>query len=111
MIMFQTWGHRSGSAYSGHASFESMHEALTFGYLTLAEAADGSVALVGSAWARSLATNTIVLHQPDGSHPTEAGSHLASLVIARAIRGETLTSTPSIGIPRDQAELLAQLVS
>ena len=110
VILYETWGHRSGSINSGHSSFEAMQSALNSGYWLLADAAGGTVAPVGSTWGRSLSENDVVLHQADGSHPTEAGTHLASLVIARTILGETLTATPTNGLPGEQADQLAALL-
>jgi len=110
VVLFETWGHRNGSSNSGHRSFESMQTALTSGYWSLASAAGGTVAPVGSTWARSLAANTVVLHSPDGSHPSPAGTHLTSLVMARTILGEPLTSFPTNGIPDADADQLAALL-
>ncbi len=110
VILFETWGHRNGSRFSGHTSFESMQAALTSGYWSLANAAGGTVAPVGSTWARSLTTNDVALHSADGSHPSPAGTHLASMVFARTILGEPLTSFPSNGIPSNDAEQLAELL-
>lgn len=110
VILFETWGHRNGSPNTGHASFDAMQTALTNGYWSLAEAAGGTVSPVGSTWARSLSSNSIVLHRPDGSHPSAAGTHLASLVMARTILGESLTSFPNNGIADADADQLAALI-
>lgn len=110
VILFETWGHRNGSMNTGHRTYASMQTALTSGYWLMADAADGTVAPVGTTWARSLDANSVVLHQADGSHPTPAGSHLASLVIARTILGEPLTSVPNNGIPDADADQLALLL-
>ena len=110
VILFETWGHRNGSTFSGHDTFEGMQVAVSRGYWALAEASGGTVAPAGSTWARSLAANDIVLHAADGYHPAPAGTHLASLVIARTILGEPLTSFPDNGIADDEAEQLAGLL-
>jgi len=110
VILLETWGHRNGSAISGHTSFGSMQTALTSGYWSLAGASGGTIAPVGSTWARSLEANDIALHSADGSHPSPAGTHLASLVIARTILGEPLTSFPTNGIPDADADQLATLL-
>lgn len=110
VILFETWGHRNGSPHTGHTSFDSMQSALTSAYWLLADAAGGTIAPVGSTWARSLGTNDVVLHHSDGSHPSPAGTHLASLVIARSIIGDSLASFPSNGIPGDEADQLAALL-
>ena len=110
VILFETWGHSNGSTNTGHTSYESMQAALSQGYWHLADAADGVVAPVGTTWSRSLENNDIVLYEPDGYHPSVAGSHLASLVIARTMLGEALTGFPTNGLPDGEADQLAALV-
>lgn len=110
VILFETWGHRSGSPNTGHTSFDAMQTALTSGYWSLAEAAGGTISPVGSTWGRALSTTSVVLHSADGSHPSPAGTHLASLVMARTMLGEPLTSFPDNGIPSTEADQLAGLL-
>ncbi len=110
VILFQTWGHRDGNAFTGHRSYSSMQSALVDGYWQLAEASGGRVAPVGSTWARSLEANDIALHSSDGSHPSPAGTHLASLVIARTILGERLEQIPADGVSDADAAALAALL-
>lgn len=110
VILFETWGHQNGSPNTGHTSFDAMQTALTGGYWSLAEAAGGTISPIGSTWSRGLSTTTVALHSADGSHPSPAGTHLASLVMARTILGKPLTSFPDNGIPSAEADQLAALL-
>ena len=83
LVLFMTWGHRNGSLEVGHSSYDSMQIAIANTYDRLAASVVGEVAPVGAAWWMTLAERRdINLYQPDGSHPTRAGSYLAAAVIA-----------------------------
>lgn len=110
VILFETWARRGGSDFTGHTSYESMQQAVTSGYWQMASASGATIAPVGSTWARSMQANDIALHSPDGNHAAPAGTHLASLVMARTILGASLTSVPSNGIPDADADQLALLL-
>ena len=58
-------------------------------YETNAAAVSGLVAPVGRAWERALQTPGVVLHAPDGSHPTPEGSYLAACVIHATLTGKS----------------------
>lgn len=88
IVMFMTWGHRNGSTEVGHASYDSMQIAIANTYDRLAAAVVGDVAPVGAAWWMALAERPdINLYEPDGSHPSQAGSYLAAAVIAATLLG------------------------
>lgn len=83
VVLFMTWAHRNGSAEVGHSSYESMQVAIANTYDRLRAATTGKVAPVGAAWWMTLAERPdIGLYQPDGSHPSPAGTYLAAAVIA-----------------------------
>lgn len=86
IVMFMTWGHRNGSSEVGHSSYDSMQIAIANTYDRLAAAVIGDVAPVGAAWWMALAERPdINLYQADGSHPSQAGSYLAAVVIAATL--------------------------
>ncbi|MGH8871480.1 MAG: DUF4886 domain-containing protein, partial [Acidimicrobiia bacterium] len=78
VVLFLTWGHRNGSAALGHDTFSAMQIDLADSYLAFADSLLADVAPVGMAWWMALAERPdIGLYQPDGSHPSVAGSYLA----------------------------------
>jgi hypothetical protein len=64
--------------------------AITAAYTTIGEELGALVAPVGIAWETVLQSPTRpVLHDPDGSHPTLAGSYLAACVLFATLFGES----------------------
>ena len=47
------------------------------------------VAPVGRAWERALRDPAMTLHDPDGSHPSPAGTYLAACVLYATLTGES----------------------
>ena len=86
VVLFMTWGHRDGSADVGHSSYSSMQIAIAGTYSKIGGAVSGEVAPAGMAWWISRDERPdIGLYQPDGSHPSEAGTYLAATVIAATL--------------------------
>jgi hypothetical protein len=114
-VFLLTWGRRDGDATNParYPDFSTMQEHLTEGYLAYAEAcgADGRPAWVipaGHAFAAVHAsvlaagqdplvgeTAFTSLYAEDGSHPSPAGSWLASLTAAAALTGRSVSSVPT----------------
>ena len=84
--LFMTWGHRDGSTEAGHSSYESMQRAVADTYTSIGRELSVEAAPVGMAWwmAREERPD-IILYQPDGSHPSSAGTYLAAVVIAASL--------------------------
>jgi hypothetical protein len=77
--------------------------AITAAYTTIGEELGALVAPVGIAWENVLQSPTRpVLHDPDGSHPTLAGSYLAACVLFATLFGES-----PLGIASDVKGLVA----
>lgn len=95
LVLFETWARADGSpdlAVIG-MSAEEMQQALTDGYANAALAVGAIVVPVGRSWANA-ATDApeIELYADDGSHPSVAGSFLATCGFFG-----TLTGSPATG--------------
>jgi hypothetical protein len=113
-VFLLTWGRRDGDSYNPtrYPDYDTMQERLVEGYLAYAEAcaADGSQAWIipaGLAWQvvhqdivdagqdpTQGDTDFVALYDPDGSHPSLAGSHLAALSAAAALTGHSVAEVP-----------------
>ena len=107
-VLFMTWGHQSGSSEVGHSGYASMQQAIAGTYQELGDAVAGEMAPVGMAWWMSLAERPdIQLYQPDGSHPTRAGSYLAATVITATLLDiDPASMDDDLGLDNGQAEAL-----
>lgn len=113
LVLFETWARREGAGVLldfGLTAAE-MQEALTEGYAAAATASGATVAPVGQAWAKSLSdAPRITLHISDDSHPTVAGTFLASSVFFEVLTGGDPTTnafTPNGLDPADADTLEA----
>ena len=96
VIWFQTWGHFNGFPSEGHPNYESMQSAIVNTYDAIAERNGGTVARVGETWRRARETAGTPLYDPDGTHPSPAGSYLAAITITETIMSATVVETPGI---------------
>jgi lysophospholipase L1-like esterase len=86
-ILFETWAHRDGWPEQG-LDGSQMQDAIDAAYGSLASALRVPVAPVGAAWQEARTQRPdIALWQPDGSHPTAAGTYLAAAVLYVTIFG------------------------
>jgi hypothetical protein len=89
-VFYMTWGHRSGWPENGLTSYESMHQGLYDGYVSIVHELDTRVAPVGVAWAEAHKQDQrLSLWQEDGSHPAMQGTYLAACVFYAALFGES----------------------
>lgn len=90
VVLFQTWAYRNGSQELDLYTYEAMQRAVIENYAAISAATGATVAPVGATWwdARTFLPE-VELYDPDGSHPSEAGSYLAALVIT-----STVTNAP-----------------
>ena len=108
VIWFQTWGHVDGFLSQGHNSYESMQAPIIDTYDEIASQTGGSVARVGEACQRARASLPLALYDPDGTHPSPAGSYLAAAEITEVIISQNLTNMPAVGgIDQETAASLA----
>src|SRR5437773_7852330 len=85
-LFYLTWGRRDGWPQTGMPTYASMQSAIDDGYLAIAADQRVATAPVGDAWATLVARGAGgTLWQPDGSHPTEAGTYLAACVFYATI--------------------------
>ncbi|MES2921055.1 MAG: SGNH/GDSL hydrolase family protein [Verrucomicrobiota bacterium] len=89
-VLYQTWGRRDGEKGIWRDDFHAMNSRLRDGYQAAARNAGGVVVVpVGDAWEREIsAGNGGGLFMPDGSHPTQAGNELTSIVFYEALFGK-----------------------
>lgn len=112
VVLFMTWGHRSGSAEVGHSSYESMQRALAENYEWLAETTATRAAPVGAAWWMSLHERSdLALYQSDGSHPTPRGTYLAAAVLAGTLFDVDVEEADAVGVDEEEALALRQFAA
>lgn len=113
-VLYETWARRAGDPVLDELGMDAaqMQEALTAGYADAAEASMGTVAPVGQTWALALTeAPQIDLFAADGSHPSPAGTYLATCVFFRAIAGEDAVAigTAIEGIDAPEADALESI--
>ncbi|HWI71280.1 MAG TPA: hypothetical protein VNT55_04960, partial [Baekduia sp.] len=75
---------------NGLLDYGRMQDAIDDGYLTLATSLGVPVAPVGVAWAQALQDTALPsLFDPDGNHPSVAGTYLAACVFYATIFGRS----------------------
>ncbi|MFT4761492.1 MAG: hypothetical protein ACI9XO_004059 [Paraglaciecola sp.] len=81
-IFYMTWGRENNGSYP----YNEHQQLTTDGYNTMANILDTEVSPVGAAWKKVRDDNDFVdLYDPDGSHPSYAGSYLAACVFYATI--------------------------
>ena len=118
VVFYMTWGRQNGDAQNCVAfppvcTYEGMQERLRSGYLAMATANQAECAPVGMAW-RTIRQQhpSIVLYDPDGSHPALGGSYLAaSTIFCTLFRRSASDLTFNAGLPEATAGILRQVAS
>lgn len=88
-VLYMTWAKREdGEAITDVTRFQQDVELVHY-YEQHAQSAGALVAPVGRAWERALRDHSVVLHQADGSHPTEAGTYLAACIFYATLTGKS----------------------
>jgi hypothetical protein len=90
-LLYMTWGRKNGDvnncpSFPVMCTYQGMDSALRKNYLDLTDNLDAEVSPVSIVW-RNLRQNNpnIELYQPDGSHPSAAGSYAAACSFYTAI--------------------------
>ena len=117
-VFYATWA-RSPEArlYRTHKvvhSFEEMTDLVDSTYATISHRLGAGLAPVGRAFERSLIQNPkLALWDPDGSHPTLAGSFMAACVLYGAITGADPRASTAVpeGLTNGQASLLRSVAA
>ena len=112
-ILFETWAHRDGSIGDGLPDFATMEAALEQGYDQVAADVGAEVAPVGVAWRTArLVAPQLDLWEPDGSHPTMAGTYLASCVMYATIFGRSPVGLAyDVGLGAETAHILQTIAA
>jgi len=96
-LLLETWAHQAGWPQE-QLTYGAMQAAIDDAYGTLAGQLQVGVAPAGQAWQAAVAADPeIVLWQPDGSHPTPAGTFLAACVLYTRIFGPCPVNGPDTG--------------
>lgn len=94
LITYMTWGRRFGGMQCDpqniHCSpaflnFNHMQDSLTSAYTEISDMLNLQCAPVGVTWQNILNDTSLVLHDPDNSHPNLDGSYVAALTIFSSI--------------------------
>jgi hypothetical protein len=87
-VLFETWAHRDGWPDAGLTDYASMQGRISAAYRTVGRDLGLEVAPIGTVWAAARADHPeIDLWQPDGSHPTAAGTYLAACALYASLFG------------------------
>jgi len=117
-VFFMTWGRQNGdqsncASWPPVCTFEGMNDLLRDRYVQMAEDNDAWLAPVGVAWRTVREQHpTIELYSGDGSHPSVAGTYLASCTFYATFFGESCVgATYTAGLPVATAAILQQIAS
>jgi hypothetical protein len=112
--VMMVWARREGdpSNVAGD-TFEGMHARSVLGHRELASDLGAQLAPVALAWKRALdARPELQLWQPDGSHPSLAGSYLGACVMYRSLYGASPSGLRfTAGLPERDAAFLQELAA
>jgi hypothetical protein len=110
-VLLLTWGRRDGLRDYGLPDFRAMQQQLTAGTLAIADELGERVAPAGVAWQAALARYPgLALWQPDGSHPTQAGTYLTACVLYATLYHASPVGLPAPdGLPAELARRLQDL--
>ena len=115
IIWYMTWGRKDGSTKYGKSyplvsTYAGMQQRLKTSYLELSYLLDGWCAPVGMAWERvRQEMPNCELYQKDKSHPTKAGSFLASQVFYTLLMRESFPVKYTAGLPEKEARELSRI--
>ena len=113
-VLYMTWGHKDGNVrqtpYPFDDNYEMMHDRIQTTYLDLAYELNAMCAPVGMAWKTVRREYPYInLYNPDGFHPSLAGSWLAAnTIFATLYQKNFLTKGPE-GLSRDDAAVLQEV--
>lgn len=102
IIFYMTWGRKDGDAQNCPSwppvcTFKGMNQLLRDRYIQMAKDNFTWVAPVGAVWRDIRDTTTINLYQPDGSHPSFEGTHLAAITLYQMLFEKSINNNCFIG--------------
>jgi len=113
-IVQMVWARRDGDFTNLPGdTYAAMHERTVIGHKELAQALGAELAPSAIAWKRAMtARPELTLWQPDGSHPSLAGSYLAACVLYKTLYGESpLGLRFTAGLPERDAAFLQEIAA
>lgn len=110
-ILFMTWGRQFGDDENGFENFESMQQALTEGYTTIANEISSLISPAGLAWLKAKQKNAdIALWDEDCSHPSILGTYLTACVFYSLLLKESPVGLSyTADISKDVARFLQEI--
>ncbi len=111
-VFFAAWGRKNGDqdnckSIPGVCTYESQQQRITKTYELLAARTSALLAPIGAAWSRIRQSHPeIELYQPDGSHPSEAGTYLAACVFYAALFRKGALGASPLGLDPAVARIL-----
>jgi lysophospholipase L1-like esterase len=112
-VLFMTWAWRSGDGKLAHDDRSAMQNRLNAAYTRLGTSLGVPVVPVGAAWSDAESQlPQIQLWQPDGVHPTQAGSYLAACELYYYLLGRSpVGNTYTARLGRTEAESLQAIAA
>ncbi len=116
VILFQTWARKNGEADGFSVpevgNYGGMQRRINQTCVEIADAIDAEIAPVGEAW-QYVRENypQIELYQPDGRHPSVAGTYLAACVFYEKIfsdHADDVRGASDLGIDPEQSQILRE---
>ena len=112
-VLFMTWGRKDGLVSAGYPDYQKMQAQIANNYYQIADELDLTVVPVGLVW-QNVRTEypEIRLWNPDGSHPSKAGSYLAACVFYEVLTGESPEGLNYMaGLPEEDAKIIQHIFS
>ena len=113
IVFYVTWGRRPDCPTLDEMGWthDSMTDGLAAAYRRAADALGADCAPVGAAFHRLVAADGgAYLYDPDGSHPSYAGTALAAIVMYKTVFGEMPETLASLALAEDIAKVLVSAV-
>ncbi len=114
---FMTWGYEDGDAQNcpinpGVCTYEGMQELISDRYISVSDIYESEITPVGAVWKYIKENETSIdLYQPDGSHPSVAGSYLAACCFYTSLfRKDPTLITDDYGLDAATASTLRNAV-
>lgn len=114
VILYQTWARRNGNKTLAEKGWtrEEMHKGVTGAYRRMASELGAELSPVGECFYAVYEPHPeIELYNPDGSHPSYAGSCLAAVCHYNAVFGELPQKTESLDVAPEWMEIFKETVS
>jgi hypothetical protein len=114
VILYQTWARKNGNKKLEELGWtrDEMHNGVTSAYRSVAAEIGAELSPVGECFYSVYEAHPeIEIYNPDGSHPSYAGSCLAAICHYRTVFGELPKNCDSLNLPSEWVELFNDTVN